>query len=56
MRLIQIIRAVWLRLSGRSVEKELAERLLREKAARGVIPVERKNPAFVTKFPRGIHK
>jgi hypothetical protein len=53
MRLIQIIRAVWLRLSGRSVEKELAERLLREKAARGVIPVERINRGKPLHVPAG---
>jgi hypothetical protein len=51
MRLIQIIRAVWLRLSGRSVEKELAERLLREKAARGIVPFERINRGKVMHVP-----
>ena len=38
------------------LKREVKRLVATENAARRVLPAQRKNPAFVSKFPRGIHK
>jgi len=51
--MFKAIKALWTRYVLR---RELTRLSTTERAARGVVLSERKNPAFVAKFPRGIHK
>lgn len=51
--MFKAIKALWTRYVLR---RELVRLSATENAARRVLPAQRKNPAFVSKFPRGIHK
>jgi hypothetical protein len=51
--MFRTIKRFWTRYVLRREVKRL---VASENAARRIAPVERKNPAFVSRFPRGIHK
>jgi hypothetical protein len=51
--MFRTIKRFWTRYVLR---RELTRLVATENAARRVLPAQRKNPSFVSKFPRGIHK